>query len=297
MTELTLPSEYAAWSVRLRDAEREAALLRGIVDCVPVMLYQWRLSLTGEARFTFVSNGCRQIYDLTPEQMLADIRYSLEVIHPDDMPGFQRAVAASAEHLTPFQWQGRIRLPPATTKWLRAHSYPTRDDDGGTHWDGVILDVTEQHVAEAARRASEDERERQSARLREQNETLRRQAEALRELATPIIPLTHDIIALPLVGDIDPERADLILNALLEGVTARRARVAIIDITGVRNLDTFGAGAILRAARAVRLLGATALLTGLRPAIAHTLVQLDVDLSDIHTRGSLQDGIAFAATL
>ncbi len=296
MPDPTLPSEYAAWTSRLRDLEREVLLLRTIVDCVPVMLYQWVLTAAGEARFTFVSKGSQLIYGLSPEQLLSDIRYSLEVVHPDDMPGFQHAVGVSAQELTPFQWQGRVLLPGGT-KWLRARSYPTRLADGGTRWEGVILDVTDQHLADEARRVSELERERQAAQLLAQNETLRRQAEALRELATPIIPLASDVIALPLIGDIDPERAQQILEGLLTGVTAHRARVAIIDITGVRSLDTFGAQTLIGAAQALRLLGATAVLTGIRPTIAQTLVDLGVDLGGLHTRSSLQDGIAFAASL
>lgn len=298
MSETTLSTEHPAWSPRLREVERELGLLRAIVDCVPVMLYQWTLSATGEASFTFVSKGCQQIYGLTPAQLLADIRYSLEVIHPEDLPGFQAAVAASAGDLTPFRWEGRIILAEGgNIKWLHARSFPTREADGSTRWEGVILDATDEHDADDARRAAERERERLLAQLQAQNETLRRQAEALRELATPIVPIAGDVIALPLVGDIDPERADQILHGLLNGVATRRARVAIIDITGVRSLDTFGAAALIRAAQALRLLGATAILTGIRPAIAQTLVALGVDLSQIYTRSSLQDGIAFAETL
>jgi anti-anti-sigma factor len=298
MTDATLPTEYTTWSLRLREAERELGLLRSIVDCVPVMLYQWTLSATGEARFTFVSKGCEQIYGLTPAQLLADIRYSLEVIHLDDVPGFQAAVAASARDLTPFRWEGRIVLANGkVTKWLHARSFPTREADGSTRWEGVIVDATDEHDADAARRSAELERERLLGQLQTQNELLRRQAEALRELATPIVPIAGDVIALPLVGDIDPERANQILQSLLEGVATRRARVAIIDITGVRSLDTFGAEALIRAAQALNLLGATAILTGIRPAIAQTLVDLGVDLTGIHTRSSLQDGIAFAARL
>lgn len=129
------------------ELERSLAHLRQIVDAAPVMLYQWVLSATGEAGFTFVSEGSRAIYGLTPEQLLADMRYSLQVVHPDDMASFRRAVAESAEHLTSFSWQGRIVLPGATgsrTRWLRAQSTPTRLPDGSTRWEGVMVDITEQ---------------------------------------------------------------------------------------------------------------------------------------------------------
>lgn len=276
------------------ELEHELTQLRLIFDSVPAMLYQWTLSAAGEARFTLVSEGSQRVYGLTPEQMLADIRYSLEIIHPDDMPGFQQAVLASAQHLTPFTWEGRVNLPHGPTKWIRAVSSPTRLADGGTRWEGMIVDITEEHLADLARRAGEVERAALVERLREQNDTLLRQAQALRELATPIIPLASGVIGLPLIGDIDPTRAQQILEALLTGVTSHRARVAIIDVTGVRSLDSFGAEALIRAAQALRLLGSTAVLTGLRPAIAQTLVGLGVELHGLKTLGTFQEGVAFA---
>ncbi len=271
----------------------ELEQLRQIFDRAPVMLYQWTLSASGEPRFTAVSRGCEQIYGISPEQMLADIHYSLSVIHPEDLPAFQAAVADSAQHLVPFAWEGRISLPDRT-RWLRARSFPTRLADGGTRWEGVILDISEQHASEAARQASEVERERLLVRMREQNELLLRQTEALRELATPIIPLAPGVIAVPLIGEIDLARARQLLEVLLAGVTQRHARVAIIDITGVRALDSVGAEALVRAAQAIRLLGATAVLTGLSPTIAQSLVQLGVELHGLRTLGTFQEGVAFA---
>lgn len=293
-----VPTEDAReLSTRLLEAERELAILRSVVDAAPVMLYQWTLSPTGEARFTFVSKGCEEIYGLTAERLLADIRYSMEVVHPDDMASFQEAVTSSARELWPFHWVGRVVLPEGVIRWLRAQSFPTRLPDGTTRWEGVILDITEQQQAALGRDTAERERSALIEKLREQNETLHRQAEAMRELATPIIPLASDVIALPLVGDIDPLRAQQILEALLGGASHHRARVAIIDITGVRTIDTYGAETLIRAAQGLRLLGTTAIVTGLRPAIAQTLVSLGVDFGSLLTRSTFQDGIVFALGL
>lgn len=178
----------------------------------------------------------------------------------------------------------------------RAHPTHARRWLGGSRG-GVILDITEQQQAEQARSQAERERSTLIERLCEQNERLQRQAEAMRELAAPIIPLAGDVIALPLIGDIDPPRAQQIVEALLGGVSRHRARVAILDITGVRTLDTYGAEALVRTAQALRLLGATAVLTGLRPAIAQTLVSLGVDFGTMRTRSTFQDGIIFALNL
>jgi rsbT co-antagonist protein RsbR len=99
---------------------------------------------------------------------------------------------------------------------------------------------------------------------------------------------------MPLVGTIDSQRAQQVMEALLEGISAYRATTVIIDITGVRVVDTQVAQALLQSAQAARLLGAQVFLTGIQPQIAQTLVGLGVDLSGIQTQGSLQAGIASA---
>jgi anti-anti-sigma factor len=99
---------------------------------------------------------------------------------------------------------------------------------------------------------------------------------------------------MPLIGTIDSQRAQQIMEALLEGTAQHQAELAILDITGVAVVDTQVAQALVSAAQAVRLLGAQVMLTGIQPQIAQTLVQLGVDLSGIQTEGSLQAGIAAA---
>lgn len=152
--------------------------------------------------------------------------------------------------------------------------------------DAVILvcrDVTERKQHEQVLQDS----------LRQQ-ELLRAQEAVLMQMSTPLIPISEDIVVMPLVGQVDPARARLVMETLLEGVERGRARVAILDITGVAHVDTSVADALVQAARAVKLLGARVLLTGIRPEVADMLVSLGVDLSGIVTRGTLQDGIRHA---
>jgi rsbT co-antagonist protein RsbR len=161
---------------------------------------------------------------------------------------------------------------------------PATDDgaDGSLIGQAIILrDATEQIRNEQERAA-----------LHEQ--VIAAQQAALRELSTPIIPLTDDVVAMPLIGAIDSNRAQQVIETLLAGVSNSRATTAILDITGVQIVDTQVANALLRAAQAVKLLGAQVVLTGIRPEIAQTLVGLGLDLSGIVTRATLQSGIAFA---
>ncbi|HEY0604195.1 MAG TPA: cache domain-containing protein [Herpetosiphonaceae bacterium] len=148
----------------------------------------------------------------------------------------------------------------------------------------------------------EQQVEERTAQLRQQNETqaqlqervIRLQATALAELSTPLIPITDEILAMPLIGATDSRRAQQLLQTLLRGVEERRAQVAILDITGVPVIDTQVANTLLQVARAVRMLGAEFVLTGIRPEVAQTLVGLGVDLSTMTTHADLQRGIAYA---
>ena len=112
-----------------------------------------------------------------------------------------------------------------------------------------------------------------------------------------MLPIAEYVIALPLIGAIDGDRAQQMTETLLEGVYHYRALWVILDITGVSVMDTEVASRLVEAAIAVRLLGAQVILTGICPVMAQTLVGLGVDLRDIVTRSTLQRGIAYAMGL
>lgn len=140
--------------------------------------------------------------------------------------------------------------------------------------------------------AEQIQREEDAARQRE--EIIARQQAVLAELSTPLVPIADGVIAMPLVGAIDSGRAQLIMETLLQGISDLQAETAILDITGVRVVDTQVADALLRAAQAAKLLGARVILTGISAEVAQALVHLGADLSGIVTRSDLQSGIAYA---
>jgi anti-anti-sigma factor len=129
-----------------------------------------------------------------------------------------------------------------------------------------------------------------------QEEMIRAQQASLIELSTPLIPLSAQVLVMPLIGSIDSRRAQQVIETLLQGIASSGARVAILDITGVPVVDTQVANALLHAAQAVKLLGAQVVLTGIRPEVAQTLVGLQASLDEIVTCGSLQSGIAYATS-
>lgn len=139
-----------------------------------------------------------------------------------------------------------------------------------------------------------DLREAEEARGRLQAQVIEAQRQALRELSTPLLPIASGVVLIPLVGAIDEGRAALVLETLLEGVSAHRAKIAILDITGVRTVDASVALGLVQAAQAARLLGAEVLLTGVSPQSARTLVDLATDMRGIKTLSSLEQGVELA---
>jgi anti-anti-sigma factor len=121
--------------------------------------------------------------------------------------------------------------------------------------------------------------------------------ELIRQASTPIAPVHDGILVVPLVGVLDGFRAEVLTDRLLTEIGRTRARVVIVDVSGVPVFDAEAAQHVLRTAQAVRLLGSQIILVGLSPAIAATVVELGLDLSRVRTRGSLQDGLALALSL
>jgi predicted ATPase/GAF domain-containing protein/tRNA A-37 threonylcarbamoyl transferase component Bud32 len=131
-------------------------------------------------------------------------------------------------------------------------------------------------------------------RTRLQEQIIQVQAMTLAELSTPLIPLTDKIVAMPLIGTVDSQRAQQVLETLLDGVNKIQAQAVIIDITGMSVVDTAVAGTLIRASQAVRLLGAQTIITGIRPEVAQTLVGLGIDMNGVITLSTFQAGIAYA---
>ncbi|MFE6335945.1 STAS domain-containing protein [Streptomyces sp. NPDC057806] len=121
-----------------------------------------------------------------------------------------------------------------------------------------------------------------------------RQREQLLEVATPVIQLWEGIVAVPLIGTLDSARSQVVMESLLEAIVAQRARYAILDITGVPTVDSLVAQHLMKTVAAARLMGAECIVSGIRPAIAQTIVHLGIDLGTIITRAGLADALAYA---
>src|SRR5216117_2386940 len=133
--------------------------------------------------------------------------------------------------------------------------------------------------------------------VQERERIIRQQQEAIRELSTPVLPVRERLLILPIIGVIDPERARQLTEQLLRGIRVNRAKVVVIDITGVPAMDASVANHLVQTVEASGLMGATVIVTGLSAEIAQTLVNIGVDLGKMNTVGDLQGGIEEAERL
>ena len=130
--------------------------------------------------------------------------------------------------------------------------------------------------------------------LKSREGIISRQQTEMLELSTPVVKLWDGILALPLIGTLDSERTQVVMESLLEEIVRSGAHIAIIDITGVPTVDTLVAQHLLKTVAAARLMGAECIISGIRPQIASTIVHLGVNLGDVATKATLADAFSVA---
>jgi anti-anti-sigma factor len=206
-------------------------------------------------------------------QMLHDTNQLAETISQ------QHAVIEDAEHRSAELLDAMMRMA--------ARDYTTRVSvgDGDTLFDALAAGL---NMLADEFFAAQEERERL------QEEIIQTQAAVIQELSTPLIPINGDILVMPLIGNVDSARAKHVLERLLEGVATNHTQTVILDITGVTLVDAHVANTLVRAAQAVQLLGTQMILTGIRPEVAQTLVNLGIELRGLMTWSTLQMGITYA---
>lgn len=142
--------------VKRAEDERQEALdrLQRIASRVPGMVYQYRVHPDGSSCFPFASDAIREIYRVGPEEVKEDAAKVVDTIHPDDLPGVVASVRESANNLTPWHHEYRIRFDDGTVRWLFGNALPQREEDGSVLWHGFVTDVTARKQAEAALRVA-----------------------------------------------------------------------------------------------------------------------------------------------
>ncbi|XXX74739.1 PAS domain-containing protein [Sorangium sp. So ce134] len=204
-----------------------------------------------------------------------------ERMHPDDRSRMQAALKAHLEERRPFAIEYRLRHEDGEYRDVFTRGMAEWDERGVPfQMAGGATDITEQ--------------KRHQAMLKERLEIIERQQEAIRALSTPIIEVWKGVLTMPVLGVLDEQRSQQMMEVLLEAVARTRCRHAIIDLTGVSALDAATADHVLRLIDAVAMLGAQGLVVGIRPEVAQTVVSLGLDLSHIKTLSNLREALLFA---
>jgi rsbT co-antagonist protein RsbR len=263
-------SEQLAQSQRSEQACQENAKgLRALVETTS----DWVWVVDTNAAYTFVGPTIRDFLGYEPEEILGKTPFDL--MPPEEAQRVAAAFGPIVSSQQAFQNLENTNIhKDGSLVLLETSGVPSFDAQGEFQgYIGIDRDITSRREDEAL---------------------LQSQEYLIRELSTPLIPIADNVVIMPLIGTIDSARAQTVMETLLEGIAAQQAELAILDITGVQIVDTQVANALIRAAQAVRLLGARVMLTGIQPQIAQTLVQLGADMGDIMTRSTLQAGVASA---
>jgi rsbT co-antagonist protein RsbR len=278
--DITAPECWQSWD-----------LLQAVIDFIPDPIFvkdrQHRWIACNQAFCQLIGHPYHAIIGYSdpdrwpPEQAQVFWEKDDEVFH-GGQPVFNEEFATGADGVT-------------RTIWTR--KFPMRHDGQEIiGLCGIITDISD--IKERQREIEQREAQLQAAAKAEeiarQQEIIEAQRTALHELSVPLLPLADNVIAMPLIGTVDTTRAQDILETLLEGIARHQADIAILDITGIKTIDTQVAQSLIRYASAGKLLGAQVVLTGIQPHIAQTLVQLGASMHDIVTCNTLQNGIAYA---
>nr|WP_321356531.1 STAS domain-containing protein [uncultured Draconibacterium sp.] len=139
-----------------------------------------------------------------------------------------------------------------------------------------------------------EELEEKLSKIEEQQKTIIRQQDDLLELSSPVTKVWDNILILPVIGTLDSQRTQIMMENLLHKIVDTGCTMSILDITGVPTVDTQVANHLLKTVTSARLLGADCIISGISPAIAQTIVHLGIDLSVIKTKATLQDAMIYA---
>lgn len=251
------------------DSVTQAQLLRELINNVPTNVY----AIDNDGLCLLSEGGLLAQIGLKPGQNVGiDVFESYREL-PTVTAALRAGLRGEATSME-FEFGGRV---------FTQSTLPRREADGSLVGAFCILmDVTE--------------RRRDEQLLREQVSIIQAQKQAIMMMSTPIIEVWDDVLAVPLVGVIDHERAAVILRELLAAISHKRTRFAILDLTGVENVDPTSAEHLVRIIRSVKLLGSEALITGIRPGIAQIMVGLGLDLGAMTTLRSLQEALRYCTT-
>ncbi|WP_437278578.1 PAS domain-containing protein [Sorangium sp. So ce375] len=268
------------------ELERERQFIRLVLDTIPIVV----TVKDRNGKMKLVSRSYAELYGTTVDgavgKTVADLPRShaeLSVIGEMDREVLARMQPVSRVH--------PVMRPNGKTRWMSIVKVPLVEQDGTAHILAIGTDITAQREHEEHMTATIAELERQKQAIADQLAVIQRQQALIRALSTPVLQVAEGVLAVPLIGALNDARAADVTSKLLDEVVRTGARFAIIDVTGIESVDAATADHLVRIVRAIRLLGASGILTGIGPAVAQSMCGLGVDLSGVTTHGNLRAGI------
>ncbi|AUX47712.1 anti-anti sigma factor protein [Sorangium cellulosum] len=266
--------------------ERERQFIRHVLDAIPSVV----TVKDQDGKMKLVSRAYTELYDITAEGAVGKTVADLPPSHAElsAISEMDREVLARMQRVSRVQ---PITRPNGEVRWMSIIKVPLVEQDGTAHIVGIGTDITAQRKHDEHMAATIAELELQKQAIADQLAVIQRQQALIRALSTPILQVAEGVLAVPLIGALDDARAADVTGKLLDEVVRTGARFAIIDVTGIEGVDAATADHLVRIVRAIRLLGASGVLTGIGPAVAQSMCGLGVDLSGVTTHGNLRAGI------
>lgn len=240
----------------------------------PVVLFRWRNSEGWPVEY--VSENVASLTGHSPEAFMSRRQIYSDLIVKEDLPRVFEEVqrySASGTHWFAHQPYRLIRADGKTI-WVSDYSVIRRDTEGAiTHYFGYLFDISD--------------------RMEELNR-LEKSEIIIRQLKTPVLRVWEGILAMPVLGVVDEERAAQMTDTLLAEVSGQRARVAVLDLTGLEEVDGGTVERLVRTVGAVQLLGCRCVVSGISPSVARIIVELGIDIAMISTFSTLQSALGYA---
>jgi anti-anti-sigma regulatory factor len=259
------------------------ATMKELAAHVPAVLYVFQIGADAKARLLYANEAAIPYWgEWDPDKAQpADAGSIGESFHESERAGFVAEFTRAMSTDTDLRWMGRMKDTSGNWRWVRFHSRIRREPDGSMTWYGVMTDAQPEQQAIEAREASEAAK----------TDLIQRLRMAIDELSTPILEVADEVLAVPIIGVVDSQRAAQVIEKLLHTLVEKQCRTVILDVTGVDVIDTRTADHFLRLIKAVELMGAQCLLSGMRPPVAQALVDLGIDLGAVRTSRNLKHAL------
>ncbi len=279
--------------IRSERAQRESdSLLGAILETCSVGLCMCDHS----GRHVTVNRAYCELFGYRPEELIG--RPYTKVLPPEEFEHGQQLFDAYLGSEPPTATELRGRRKDGTVLYVELSARVLIREDGRRFLVASMTDITDrkEHTTHLAERADDAQREAETksellSALQDRLKVIEQQHHQILDLSAPILDVWEGVLAVPLIGLIDRDRATTITERLLGAVVQHRAKLVFIDLTSVEELDQVGADCVQRLVRALRLLGTRAVLTGLRAQVALRLSELQVEMGDVPSMRSLKEGL------